>query len=128
MSTEIDHVQSVMRGTIPALIWPSLTLRNEIGARAASIDSSFAPCRRLGYITTYLLSASSSCISSLCSCLISVLLLRASQVSLPTLEAGLAAYYILAMSEASSNLSRYDGVRYGLRKEVRGRNTGTLKQ
>ncbi len=41
------------------------------------------------------------------------------QVSLPQLEAGLAAYYILAMSEASSNLSRYDGVRYGQRSQVR---------
>jgi aspartyl-tRNA(Asn)/glutamyl-tRNA(Gln) amidotransferase subunit A len=40
------------------------------------------------------------------------------QVSIPALEAGLAAYYILAMSEASSNLSRYDGIRYGQRTQV----------
>ena len=40
------------------------------------------------------------------------------QVSIPALEAGLAAYYILAMSEASSNLSRYDGIRYGRRTQV----------
>jgi Asp-tRNA(Asn)/Glu-tRNA(Gln) amidotransferase A subunit family amidase len=40
------------------------------------------------------------------------------QVSIPALEAGLAAYYILAMSEASSNLSRYDGIRYGRRSQV----------
>eukprot|EP00775_Hariotina_reticulata_P006114 gene6114-6353_t len=37
------------------------------------------------------------------------------EVSLPTFAAGLPAYYVLALSEASSNLSRYDGVRYGLR-------------
>ncbi len=37
------------------------------------------------------------------------------EVSLPTAPYGLAVYYILAPSEASSNLARYDGVRYGLR-------------
>lgn len=35
------------------------------------------------------------------------------QVSLPSFSLGLPAYYILALSESSSNLSRYDGVRYG---------------
>ncbi|KAI9178017.1 hypothetical protein LWI28_021745 [Acer negundo] len=36
-----------------------------------------------------------------------------SEVSLPSFSLGLPAYYILASSESSSNLSRYDGVRYG---------------
>ncbi|CAK9158910.1 unnamed protein product [Ilex paraguariensis] len=35
------------------------------------------------------------------------------EVSLPSFSLGLPAYYILATSESSSNLSRYDGVRYG---------------
>ncbi|KAF6160020.1 hypothetical protein GIB67_033104, partial [Kingdonia uniflora] len=35
------------------------------------------------------------------------------EVSLPSYSLGLPAYYILASSESSSNLSRYDGVRYG---------------
>ncbi|MBI2932678.1 MAG: Asp-tRNA(Asn)/Glu-tRNA(Gln) amidotransferase subunit GatA [Planctomycetes bacterium] len=36
-------------------------------------------------------------------------------VSLPTTQYGIAAYYIVAPSEASSNLARYDGVHYGHR-------------
>ncbi|KAJ8429713.1 hypothetical protein Cgig2_013785 [Carnegiea gigantea] len=35
------------------------------------------------------------------------------EVSLPSFSLGLPAYYVLASSESSSNLSRYDGVRYG---------------
>lgn len=36
-----------------------------------------------------------------------------SEVSLPLTKYGIAAYYILASSEASSNLQRFDGIRYG---------------
>ncbi|MBC1399428.1 Asp-tRNA(Asn)/Glu-tRNA(Gln) amidotransferase subunit GatA [Listeria fleischmannii] len=39
------------------------------------------------------------------------------EVSLPHSEYGVASYYILASSEASSNLARFDGVRYGYRTE-----------
>jgi len=39
------------------------------------------------------------------------------EVSLPSAEYALAAYYIIAPAEASSNLARYDGVRYGYRSE-----------
>lgn len=37
------------------------------------------------------------------------------EVSMPTLAYGIPAYYIIASSEASSNLQRFDGVRYGYR-------------
>ena len=39
------------------------------------------------------------------------------EVSMPTLAYGIPAYYIIASSEASSNLQRFDGVRYGYRAE-----------
>ncbi|NWL89140.1 Asp-tRNA(Asn)/Glu-tRNA(Gln) amidotransferase GatCAB subunit A [Paenibacillus sp. 79R4] len=42
------------------------------------------------------------------------------EVSLPHTEYAVAAYYLLASSEASSNLSRFDGVRYGVRTEEGG--------
>lgn len=38
-------------------------------------------------------------------------------IELPLFEAGLAAYYIVMPAEVSSNLARFDGIRYGVQKE-----------
>jgi len=42
---------------------------------------------------------------------------RIEEVSLPSLEYAIPAYYLIATAEASSNLARYDGVRYSRRSE-----------
>ena len=42
------------------------------------------------------------------------------EISLPSVEHAVQAYYVIAMSEASSNLARFDGVRYGHRADADG--------
>ncbi|MGH9184046.1 MAG: Asp-tRNA(Asn)/Glu-tRNA(Gln) amidotransferase subunit GatA [Acidimicrobiales bacterium] len=43
---------------------------------------------------------------------------KVEEVSVPAVRYGLSAYYLIAPAEASSNLARYDGVRYGLRVDA----------
>ncbi|MYB08398.1 MAG: Asp-tRNA(Asn)/Glu-tRNA(Gln) amidotransferase subunit GatA [Acidimicrobiia bacterium] len=43
---------------------------------------------------------------------------RVAEASVPAAVFGLSAYYLIAPAEASSNLARYDGVRYGMRMEA----------
>ena len=53
---------------------------------------------------------------------------KVEEVSVPEFSYGLSAYYLIAPAEASSNLARYDGVRYGLRvdgDDVEAMNTAT---
>jgi aspartyl-tRNA(Asn)/glutamyl-tRNA(Gln) amidotransferase subunit A len=49
---------------------------------------------------------------------------KVEEVSVPATTLGLSAYYLIAPAEASSNLARYDGVRYGLRGP--GEDIGTM--
>jgi aspartyl-tRNA(Asn)/glutamyl-tRNA(Gln) amidotransferase subunit A len=52
----------------------------------------------------------------------------AEEIRLPNAGHGLSAYYVIAPAEASSNLARYDGVRFGLRSSGNGDLTSLYEQ
>ncbi|HUX05130.1 MAG TPA: Asp-tRNA(Asn)/Glu-tRNA(Gln) amidotransferase subunit GatA [Acidimicrobiales bacterium] len=73
--------------------------------------------KRIGYVPELVDGADEAIIASVRAA-IEVLTEAGAQIvelSIPELRLGLSAYYLIAPAEASSNLARYDGVRYGLR-------------
>ncbi len=66
-------------------------------------------------VESYVVDAVRAAIDKLCE-----LGAEAVEVSMPSAEYALATYYIIAPSEASSNLAKYDGVQYGLRVDEAG--------
>jgi len=48
------------------------------------------------------------------------------EISLPHMEYALATYYIIMPSEVSSNMARYDGIRYGMRSDDRADEEGSV--
>jgi len=72
---------------------------------------------RVGVVTDFLADASPACAGAVRAGaeVLSGAGALVEEVGIPELLDGLSAYYLLAPAEASSNLARYDGVRFGLR-------------
>jgi aspartyl-tRNA(Asn)/glutamyl-tRNA(Gln) amidotransferase subunit A len=75
---------------------------------------------RVGVIEDFLAGAAPACQSGVRAAAEALAMAGAKveEVSVPSLMLGLSAYYLIAPAEASSNLARYDGVRYGLRVDA----------
>lgn len=75
---------------------------------------------RIGVISDFLADAQAECAAAVGNAANALSSRGASvdEVTVPELMLGLPAYYLIAPAEASSNLARYDGVRYGLRVDA----------
>jgi len=83
-----DHLRGDLRGVRVGIV-KEFALSDLDGATAACYERAYADLERLGAELV--------------------------EVELPTAKYGLATYYLIAPAECSSNLARFDGVRYGLR-------------
>lgn len=89
-----------------------------VGELAADLDAWRPDGARIGWPKEYFAAALDAEIREACEAALERLAAGGAEiveVSLPHTKYGVAAYYIVAIAEASSNLARYDGVRYGFR-------------
>ena len=86
-----DHLREDLRGVRVGIV-AEFGLEKLDAASRASYEAAYAELERLGAELV--------------------------EVSLPTADYGLATYYLIAPAECSSNLARFDGVRYGLRADA----------
>ncbi len=86
--TSVDHIPASEESKTIAVLGGDLGLKSEVEAAYKKAVEAF---EKIGYTIK--------------------------KVSLPMLDYGIAAYYTIAMGEASANLARYNGVRYGHRSD-----------
>ncbi len=106
----------VIAGHDPA---DSTSLAGEVPPLAPEVGRSPAGLR-VGVVADFLVDASPACADAVRRGADALVAAGAAveDVAIPELLHGLSAYYLIAPAEASSNLARYDGVRYGLRVDA----------
>ncbi len=105
----------VVAGSDPS---DATTRPEPVGELATGIDSWEPRAARIGWPKEYFATGLDPEIRRACETALERLAAGGAEiveVSLPHSERGVAVYYIVAIAEASSNLARYDGVRYGFR-------------
>lgn len=97
----------------------STTSRASVGTYSASLDSQWLKEIKLGVPRRWLEGVEESVLKAFDQSLRELVSAGAQviDVDIPHAKYGLSTYYILAPSEASSNLARFDGVHYGFRAE-----------
>ncbi|KAK9244300.1 amidase signature domain-containing protein [Lipomyces tetrasporus] len=107
----------------------STTLRQQLKDATARRRESGNGKYKIGIPLEFIVDSCSSEITSAWSAVMKKLQAQGHElysVSLPTIKSALPTYYIISPSEAASNLSRYDGVRYGYRAIVDREANGVL--
>lgn len=107
----------VMGGHDPLDSSSSATSHPGLHEQIAAIDPAYLKGKKIGYVAEHhdQLSGSVADCFEQCKQLVSDAGAELVPVSLPHEQYAVAVYYIIATGEASSNLSRYDGIHYGYR-------------